>query len=83
MYASKGDKPDFTFQRDNSRQKDTVWGGMGANGILLRSYFFEGNVDGGNYLEIINIFTYEHFHKQVDMWYVPRFVVDTRWISSA
>ena len=40
--------PDFTFQINNSNEKVTVWGGMSRNWILLESYFFERNVDGGN-----------------------------------
>ena len=42
MYAPKGDKPGFTFPRNNSRQKVTAWGGICGN-ILLQTYFFEGN----------------------------------------
>ena len=48
MYAPKGDKPDFGFQRNNSCQNVTVWCGM------LEPCFSEGNANGGNYLEILN-----------------------------
>ena len=69
MYAPKCDKPDFTFQRNNSRQKSTIWSGMCGNGILLAPYFFERNVDGGNYLEILNELILpqlnENFHNQL------------------
>ena len=39
MHAPKGGKPDFTFQRNNSRHKVTVWDGMFGNGILSGPYF--------------------------------------------
>ena len=55
MYATKGNKPDFTFQINNSHQKVTVWGGICGKGILLGPCFFERNVNGGNYLEILTI----------------------------
>ena len=54
MKSPKSDKPDFTFQRNSLRQKFTVWGGTSNNSILSGPYFFEGNVNGGNYLEILN-----------------------------
>ena len=46
--------PDLTFQINNSSEKVTVWGGMSRNWILLESYFFERNVDGGKLIRNIH-----------------------------
>ena len=48
IYAPKGHKPDSTFQRNNSCQEVTIWSGVFGNGVLLGSYFYQRNVNGGN-----------------------------------
>jgi hypothetical protein len=52
-YASKGNAPVFNFNRKDSRAKLTVWGALCGNSVLLGPYFFEGNVDGDAYLQML------------------------------
>ena len=70
IFTPKGDKPDFTFQRNNSSQKFTFWGGICGTGNLFGPCFFEGDVNEGNYLEILNRLILpqlnEHFHNQLE-----------------
>lgn len=72
MYAPKSDKPALTFQKNNSSQKVTAWGRMCGNGILLGPFFFEGNFNRGNYLEILDNVILpqlnERFHYQTESW---------------
>lgn len=54
-YAPKGDPPlDFVFEKRDVRNKLTVWLGIVGNGQIVGPFFFEGNVDGENYLNMIN-----------------------------
>ena len=70
MYAPKSDKPDFTFQKNNSSQKVAACNGMCGNSILLGPSVFEGNVNGGNYLQILDNLILpqlnERFHNQIE-----------------
>ena len=59
MYAPQGNRPDFTYERDNSRQKLTVWVGLCGNGSLIGPYFFEGSVTGRKYLEMLNNYVFQ------------------------
>ena len=59
IFVTKGDKPDFTFQINNSRQKVTAWSRMYGNGILLGSYFLKEMLM--EKLPRLN----EHFHNQL------------------
>ena len=51
---SKGKCPNFYYDRNDSRAKITVWFGLCGNGALTGPFFFEGNVDGENYLQMLN-----------------------------
>lgn len=53
-YAPKGNPPaDFKFERNNSREKLHVWIGLCGNGQLIGPYFFNRNVNGGTYSEML------------------------------
>ena len=53
-YAPRGEQPSFNFDRSSSRQKLSVWAGFCGNGSLLGPFFFNGNVNGRNYLAMFN-----------------------------
>ena len=69
-YTPKGQVPEFICERNDSREKITVWVGLCGNGTLLGLYIFDRNVSGYNYLQMINSFTFpqlqEHFNNQFD-----------------
>lgn len=55
LYAPKnGEHPSFNFEKNSSREKVNVWAGVCGNGSLLGPFFFEGNINGRAYLEMIN-----------------------------
>ena len=54
--AQKGEAPEFHFNRGDSREKLTVWGAVSGNGVLLGPYFFQRNVHGQAYLEMLRQF---------------------------
>jgi hypothetical protein len=53
-YAPKGHPREFNFNRSDCRAKLTVWAGLCGNGVILGPYFFEGNVDGVAYLQMLH-----------------------------
>ena len=57
-YALKGQVLEFIFERDDWREKITVRPGLYGNGTLLGPYIFDGTVNGYNYLQMINDFTF-------------------------
>ena len=69
-YAPKGNAPVFNFNRKDSREKPTVWGAVCGNGVLLGPYFFEGNVDGDAYLQMLRQYALPflavHFQNQYE-----------------
>ena len=69
-YALKGQVPEFVFERDESREKITMMAGLCGNETLLGPYIFDGAVNGYNYLQLINDFSFsqlqEHFNNQFD-----------------
>ena len=56
QYSPKGHPPVFNFERSNSRAKLTVWAALCGNGVMLGPYFFDGNVNGMAYLQLLNEF---------------------------
>lgn len=38
VYVLRGNAPDFASEKNNSRQKVTLWNLMSGNGILLGSF---------------------------------------------
>lgn len=68
QYAPRGQPPDFNFERNDSRVKLSVWAALCGNGLVIGPYFFEGNVNGLAYLQMLNEFVLpqlaEHFGNQ-------------------
>ena len=68
QYSPKGHPPVFNFERNNSRAKLTVWAALCGNGVILGPYFFDGNVNGMAYLQLLNEFVFPqlavHFGNQ-------------------
>lgn len=56
MYAELHHPPGFSYDVNMSRQKVNVWIGLCGNGSLLGPFFFEGNLNGQAYLNMINDF---------------------------
>ena len=54
MYAAKGEAPNFNFDVNFERGKLIAWAGLCGNGGILGPFFFDGNVNGRSYLEMIN-----------------------------
>ena len=55
QYAPRGEKPvDFSYEKKDCRQKLTVWIGMIGDGTLLGPFFFQQNINGERYLQMIN-----------------------------
>lgn len=53
-YSDPQNRPrDFTFDRNQSRLKLTVWIGLTGRGDIIGPYFFDGNVNGTTYLRMI------------------------------
>jgi len=53
-YAYKGNRPDHFYEKPKSREKVSVWVGLCGDGGLIGPYFFQGNVNGASYLEMLN-----------------------------
>ena len=53
-YATKGEPPDFHYDVPNSRQKVSVWAAVCGNGRILGPYFFDHNINGVSYVNMIN-----------------------------
>ncbi len=68
QYSPKGHPPEFNFARNDSRAKITVWAALCGNGLIFGPYFFEGNVNGMLYLQMLNEFVFPqlavHFGNQ-------------------
>ena len=68
QYSPKGHPPVFNFERSNFRAKLTVWAALCGNGVILGSYFFDGNVNGMAYIQLLNEFAFPqlvvHFGNQ-------------------
>ena len=68
QYSPKGHPPVFNFERSNSRAKLTVWAALCGDGVILGPYFFDGNVNGMAYLQLLNKFAFPqlvvHFGNQ-------------------
>ncbi len=54
-YSQRGERPlNFEYQRNDDRHKVNVWVGLMGNGNIIGPFFFRQNIDGENYLEMIN-----------------------------
>lgn len=52
-YSPKGHCPDFHYDVPHTREKLTVWAALCGNGSVLGPHFFDGNVNGDTYLNMI------------------------------
>ena len=77
-YAPKGDPPAFNFDRNDSRAKLTVWVGLCGNGVIVGPYFFDGNVDGIAYLQMLDEYVFPQLSGQFGDQYVTG-VFQTLW----
>ena len=58
-YAPKGQAPhDWVYQKKNLRQKLHVWVGLCGNGQIIGPYFFNRNVNGQTYREMLQQFAF-------------------------
>ena len=55
IYVPANQVPDFHYNVNDSRQKLTVWVGLFRNGEMLGPFFFDGNVNGQSYLNLLNV----------------------------
>ena len=54
-YAPRGQQPrNFDDHRNDDRHKLTVWIGLIGNGSIVGPFFFWENVNGDDYLEMLN-----------------------------
>ena len=54
-YALKQHPPlEHAFSKSMSRKKISVWIGLCGNGEFIWPFFFEGNVNGETYLQMLN-----------------------------
>ena len=54
-YREKGHPPDeFQYERSDSRLKVTVWAGLTGNGDIIGPVFFDNNVTGAAYVQMID-----------------------------
>ena len=65
-----GQPPEFNFDVNISREKLTVWVGLCGNGQIIGPFFFNRNIDGLNYLQMINNDVIpqlqQHFQRQAE-----------------
>jgi len=68
-YAPARQPPEFNFEVNMSRQKRTVWIGFCGSGQVIGPFFFERNVNGNMYLQMINNDVLpqleQHFERQI------------------
>ncbi len=53
-YAPTGQPLEFNFDTNMNRQKWTVWLGLCGSGQVIGPFFFQRNVNGNRYLQMIN-----------------------------
>ncbi|KAF2355747.1 Protein of unknown function DUF4817 [Trinorchestia longiramus] len=53
-YAPKNQPPNFNFGVGISREKVSVWMELRGNGHVIASYFYNNNLNGVEYLDLIN-----------------------------
>ena len=53
-YAPVGNPPQFNYDVRGSYQKIIDWGGLCGNESILGPFFFDNNVNGMSYLDILN-----------------------------
>jgi hypothetical protein len=78
-YAVAGQPPEFNYEVNISQEKLTVWIGLCGSGQIIGPFFFERNVTGQIYLQMINNDVVpqlqQHFQRQIEgvfrnLWWV-------------
>ncbi len=78
-YAPAHQPPEFNFDLNINREQLTVWIGLCGNGQIIGPFFFNINIDGLTYLEMINNDVIpqleHHFERQIqgtfrNLWWV-------------
>ena len=54
IYAPRGENPDFFYEVKFSKEKIFVRIGLCGSGHVLGPFFFDGNLNGHDYLEMLN-----------------------------
>ena len=69
-YTSKGQVPEFVYERNDSQKEIIVSADLCKNESLLDLYIFNGNANDYNYLQMIKNFAFlklqKHFNNQRD-----------------
>jgi hypothetical protein len=53
-YAPKNQPPSFNFEVGISREKVSVWMRLCGNGSIIGPYFYNNNLNGAGYLDLLN-----------------------------
>jgi len=53
-YAPINEAPNFTYDVSSSREKVNVWAALCGNGAILGQFFYDVNINGELYLNILN-----------------------------
>ena len=54
MYVPANQAPDFHYSVNDSRRKLTVWVGLCGYGDMLDPFFFDRNLNGQSYFNLLN-----------------------------
>lgn len=53
-YSPKGNPPAFNYEKSIRQEKLSVWVGMCGNGNLIGPFFYDNNLNGNTYLNMLN-----------------------------
>ena len=53
-HAPKGQPPPYYYEQSSSREKVNVWAALCGDGTILGPYFFDDNINGIMYLNLLN-----------------------------
>lgn len=67
MYAPKGQPPGFYFEKSSDRSKVNVWAAICGNNSVIGPYFFEGNVNGRKYLDMLDNFVFPNLSQSYNI----------------
>lgn len=82
-YAPKGQPPDFHYDVPHTREKVTVWAALCGNGHILGPHFFDGNVNGERYLNMIDELVIPELNEifNFNLFVVNRFEQEVWWFQ--
>jgi len=83
QYAPKGQPPNFHFDVSASRDKVTVWAALSGNGHIIGPFFFDENVNGESYLNMLNeeVIPEMNILYDFDAWGDVRFQQNVWWFQ--